>query len=79
MRLATASSLLICPNHTAHWAAPVDITLKRLQDEVSNATLDSPVVLLFTDGRIVVVESPLNPFVVKEMVTGVSDLLGRAK
>ena len=67
------------PNHTAHWAAPVDITLKRLQDEVSNATLDSPVILLFTDGRIVVVESPLKPFVVKEMVTGVSDSLGRAK
>ena len=36
------------PNHTAHWAAPVDITLKRLQDEVSIATMDSPVVLLFT-------------------------------
>ena len=63
------------PNHTAHWAAPVDITLKRLQDEVSNATLDSPVVLLFTDSSIVVVESPLEPFVVKEMVTGASGSL----
>jgi len=67
------------PNHTAHWAAPVDITLKRLQDEVSNANLDSPVILLFTDGRVVVVESPLEPFVLKEMVTGVSDSLGRTR
>ncbi len=63
------------PNHTAHWAAPVDISLKRLQDEVSNATLESPVILLFTDGSVFAVENPLEPFVVEGFVTGRSKSL----
>jgi hypothetical protein len=60
------------PNHTAHWAAPVDMTLKRLQDEVANTTADSPVVFLFTDGSIVTVEKPWEPFVVDDIVSGLS-------
>ena len=58
------------PNHTAHWAAPVDMTLKRLQDEVANITPESPVVFLFTDGSIVALEKPLAPFLVDDVVTG---------
>lgn len=54
------------PNHTAHWAAPVDMTLKRLQDELANTAPDSPVVLLFTDGSTVTIEKPLMPSVVQK-------------
>ena len=57
------------PNHTAHWAAPVDMTLKRLQDEVANITPESPVVFLFTDGSIVALEKPLEPFLLDDIVT----------
>lgn len=60
------------PNHTAHWAAPVDMTLKRLQDEVANITPENPVVFLFTDGSIVALEKPLDPFLVDDIVTGPS-------
>ena len=58
------------PNHTAHWAAPVDMTPKRLQDEVANITPEGPVVFLFTDGSIVALEQPVESFLVNEMVTG---------
>ncbi|MAI69940.1 MAG: hypothetical protein CMM01_03410 [Rhodopirellula sp.] len=60
------------PNHTAHWAAPVDMTLKRLQDEVANVTPESPVVFLFTDGSVVALDKPREPFFVDEIVTGLS-------
>ena len=50
------------PNHTAHWAAPVDMTPKRLQDEVANITPEGPVVFLFTDGSIVALEKPVESF-----------------
>ena len=60
------------PNHTAHWAAPVDMTLKRLQDEVASITPESPVVFVFTDGSLVALEKPLEPFLVDEIVTGPS-------
>ncbi|MDB4694838.1 DUF1559 domain-containing protein [bacterium] len=66
------------PNHTTHWAAPVDIALQRLQDEVLNATPNSPVVLLFTDGSIFAVENPLEPFVVRELVNGRSEAFWQA-
>jgi len=66
------------PNHTIHWAAPVDITLQRLQDEVLNANPNSPVVLLFTDGSIFAVENPLESFVVREFVNGRSEALWQA-
>lgn len=61
------------PNHTAHWAAPVDMTLKRLQDEVENITPESPVFFLFTDGSVVTLEKPLEPFVFDEIVNGLSN------
>jgi len=49
------------PNHTAHWAAPVDIALKHLQDEVFTATPESPVVLLFAAGKIMPLDAPVDP------------------
>ena len=58
------------PNHTAHWAAPVDMTPKRLQDEVANITPEGPVVFLFTDGSIVALEKPVESFLVNEIVSG---------
>ncbi len=64
------------PNHTAHWAAPVDMTPKRLQDEVANITPEAPVVFLFTDGSIVVLEKPVETFLVDEIATGPSCLAG---
>jgi len=54
------------PNHTAHWAAPVDITLKRLQDEVFTAT---PVVLLFADGEILSLSAPVDLGIIEGFVT----------
>ena len=54
------------PNHTAHWAAPVDITLKRMQDEVFTAT---PVVLLFADGGILSLSAPVDLGIIEGFVT----------
>ena len=56
------------PNHTVHWAAPVDITLKRLQDEVFNATIESPVALLFVDGSVSLIESSMEPRLLQELI-----------
>ena len=58
------------PNHTAHWAAPVDMTPKRLQDEVSTITPDNPVVFLFSDGSIISLEKSMKPFVLNDILSG---------
>ena len=57
------------PEHTTHWAAPVDISLERLQDELANATQDSPIILLFADGSVRLIDEPLQPELVESLVT----------
>lgn len=57
------------PNHTTHWAAPVDISLDRLQDELANLTESSPAILLFADGAVLLIDQPLQRELVESLVT----------
>ncbi|MGI9473027.1 MAG: DUF1559 domain-containing protein [Rubripirellula sp.] len=57
------------PNHTTHWAAPQDISLKRLQDELGVAGSDAPCILLFADGSVRVIDAPVKPELVTSWVT----------
>lgn len=57
------------PNHTTHWAAPVDISLDRLQDELANLTESSPAILLFADGAVQLIDQPLQRELVESLVT----------
>ena len=58
----------VAGNHTVHWAAPVDINMKRLQDEVVNATIEGPVALLFVDGSVSLIESSMEPHLLQELI-----------
>ena len=42
--------------------------LKRLQDEVFNATIESPVALLFVDGSVSLIESSMEPRLLQELI-----------
>ena len=57
------------PHHTTHWAAPEDISLERLQDELANVSSVEPVILLFASGAVTKIDEPIPPILVESMVT----------
>lgn len=57
------------PDRTAPWAAPDDISLSELQSEFANVTKQRPILVLFADGAVRIMSSPLDAATVEAMVT----------
>jgi hypothetical protein len=67
--LANTLLAVYLPGRTTHWAAPEDITLQQLQAELGNASQRESVILLFGDGTVRRITSPVDPGTVEAMVT----------
>jgi type II secretory pathway pseudopilin PulG len=67
--LANTILAVYLPGLTTHWAAPEDITLEQLQAELGSASQQDSVIIVFGDGAVRRITSPIDPATVEAMVT----------